>query len=29
LRASPRCRVAFDALVAWLDDYVAGARSAP
>jgi DNA-binding transcriptional LysR family regulator len=29
LRASPRCRVAFDALVAGLDDYVAGARSAP
>jgi hypothetical protein len=28
LRASPRCRVAFDALVAGLDDYL-GAGSAP
>jgi DNA-binding transcriptional LysR family regulator len=29
LRASPRCRVAFDALVAGLDDYIGGGRSAP
>jgi DNA-binding transcriptional LysR family regulator len=29
LRASPRCRVAFDALVAWLEDYIGGAQSAP
>jgi DNA-binding transcriptional LysR family regulator len=29
LRASPRCRVAFDALVAGLDTYIGGAQSAP
>jgi DNA-binding transcriptional LysR family regulator len=29
LRASPRCRVAFDALVAGLEDYVGGAQSGP
>jgi DNA-binding transcriptional LysR family regulator len=29
LRASPRCRVAFEALVAGLDDYLGGGRSAP
>jgi DNA-binding transcriptional LysR family regulator len=29
LRASPRCRVVFDALVAGLDDYIGGVQSAP
>ncbi|MFJ1467219.1 LysR family transcriptional regulator [Massilia orientalis] len=29
LRASPHCRIAFDALAAGLEDYIGGARSAP
>lgn len=29
LRASPHCRIAFDALAAGLEDYTGGARSAP
>jgi DNA-binding transcriptional LysR family regulator len=29
LRASPRCRAAFDALVAGVEDYIGGTQSAP